>query len=51
MNEDNIHLHQRNHIISRVLVLMAIPADSDINAAKLLLCDETRLRSGFKVQH
>jgi hypothetical protein len=48
MDGDNVHYHQRNAIISRVLVLLAIPSDSEIYALKIAKSREARKRNAYK---
>ena len=48
MDERNVHFHQRNGIIERVLVLLAIPGDAEITASKLGSCREARKRKAYK---
>ena len=48
LDERNVHFHQRNGIIERVLVLLAIPGDAEITAAKLAHCREARKRKAYK---
>jgi len=48
MDEDNIHHHQRNGILARVLAMVTIPSDDDVLSHELMNCYAARRRKAYQ---